>query len=132
MVFPIGLFDGLGTSEMLFLGIIAILLFGERLPEVARTWGKKFVDFKKSVQGIQDELRTAAFSATSSIESAVHSASDSLNSATDAMSSSLDMPSSENPGSYGGYSSPEQSEDYEAASAPKFEPPQAAPPPVAP
>lgn|GEM_PF-136684 len=130
-VLPIGIFDGLGTSEMLFLGIIAILLFGDKLPEVARTWGKKFVDFKKSVQGIQDELRSAAFSATSSIESAVNSATDSLNSATDLMSSSLDTLSSGSSGSHGGYSSPEQGEDYEEATAPKFEPPKADPPQLA-
>ncbi len=119
----IGFLDGLGNSEMLMLGIIALLLFGDKLPEVARTWGKKVVDFKKNIQSIQDEIRSAAFSATSSLNEAVSSATDSLQSATDTANSSLESGSngsSHKPRSYG--------DDYEETTAPKFEPPAADPP----
>lgn len=125
---PIAFLDSLGTSEMLFLGVLAILLFGEHLPDVARSWGKKFVEFKRSVQGIQDELRSAAFSATSSIDSAVHSASDSLHSATDSLNPSAHGAT----GSYDGGSESHRSDrsgdaanDFEEPTAPKFEPPKA-------
>ena len=43
-------------------GVIALLLFGKRLPEVARNLGKGFSEFKKGMQGMQDEVRTAASS----------------------------------------------------------------------
>ena len=66
---PIALFDVLNPGMMLLLGAIAVLLFGERLPEAARSFGQKFLEVKKSFQSIQDELRSAASSATSAISS---------------------------------------------------------------
>jgi sec-independent protein translocase protein TatA len=49
---------------LLILGVLAVLLFGERLPEVARSVGKGFMEFKKGVGSIQDEIRSAIDSAT--------------------------------------------------------------------
>jgi sec-independent protein translocase protein TatA len=46
----------LGVPEMIVFGIIALLLFGKRLPEVARSLGKGIVEFKKGVRGIEDEV----------------------------------------------------------------------------
>ncbi|MAT15304.1 MAG: Sec-independent protein translocase TatA [Planctomyces sp.] len=51
---------GVGTPELLIVAIIALLLFGKRLPEVARSVGKGIVEFKKGVAGIEDEVKTAA------------------------------------------------------------------------
>jgi sec-independent protein translocase protein TatA len=48
---------GLGPMEMLIVGAIAVLLFGSRLPEVARSLGKSYVEFKKGVGGLTDEVR---------------------------------------------------------------------------
>lgn len=43
---------GLGPVEMLIVGAIAILLFGNRLPGVARSLGQGIVEFKK---GLNDD-----------------------------------------------------------------------------
>lgn len=47
---------GIGNSELIILGIIALLLFGKRLPEVARSLGKGMTEFKKGMRGIEDEF----------------------------------------------------------------------------
>jgi sec-independent protein translocase protein TatA len=54
---------------MLILGALAVLLFGERLPEVARSVGKGFMEFKKGVRSIQEEVEGAINSATSTATS---------------------------------------------------------------
>lgn len=53
----LGMF-GIGPQEMLIVGAIAVLLFGKRLPEVARSLGKGVVEFKKGISGIEEDLRT--------------------------------------------------------------------------
>jgi sec-independent protein translocase protein TatA len=52
-------------STLLILGVLAVLLFGERLPEVARSIGKGFMEFKKGVRSIQEDVEGAINSATS-------------------------------------------------------------------
>jgi sec-independent protein translocase protein TatA len=44
---------------LLILGVLAVLLFGERLPEVARTVGKSLMEFKKMMSGFENEIRDA-------------------------------------------------------------------------
>jgi sec-independent protein translocase protein TatA len=56
---------GLGPMEMVIIGVIAILLFGNRLPEVAKSIGKGFNEFKKGMHGIEDEVNTASRPSTS-------------------------------------------------------------------
>ena len=46
--------------EWIFRGVIALLLFGKRLPEVARSVGRGIVEFKKGVKGIEDDLDGAS------------------------------------------------------------------------
>jgi sec-independent protein translocase protein TatA len=41
---------------MVILLVIALLIFGKRLPEVARSLGKGIVEFKKGVKGIEEEV----------------------------------------------------------------------------
>jgi len=55
---------GIGPGEMMFFGIIALLLFGKKLPEVARSLGKGVIEFKKGLRGIEDELDTNVYSST--------------------------------------------------------------------
>jgi sec-independent protein translocase protein TatA len=50
---------GIGPQEMIVVGVIAVLLFGKRLPEVARSMGKSFVEFKKGISGVEDEIHNA-------------------------------------------------------------------------
>ncbi len=40
---------GLGMTEILVLCIIGLLLFGNRLPGVARSLGKSFMEFRKEL-----------------------------------------------------------------------------------
>jgi len=44
-----------GHTELLIIGAIAILLFGNRLPGVMRSLGQGITEFKKGVQGIESE-----------------------------------------------------------------------------
>ena len=50
---------GIGSMELVILFVIALLLFGKRLPEVARGLGKGMMEFKKGLAGIEDEIHTA-------------------------------------------------------------------------
>lgn len=58
---------GLGPMELAIVGVIAVLLFGKRLPEVAKSMGKSFTEFKKGMRGIEDEIHSSSsYSAPSS------------------------------------------------------------------
>ena len=45
----------LGFPELIVISLVVLLLFGNRLPSVMRSMGKGIVEFKKGVQGIEDE-----------------------------------------------------------------------------
>jgi len=47
----------LGPQEMIAFGIIAILLFGSKLPEVARKLGGSYREFRKSIGDFQREFQ---------------------------------------------------------------------------
>jgi len=47
------MFGSIGYPELILLGVVAILLFGSRLPEVARTLGGTYRDFRKSLNEIK-------------------------------------------------------------------------------
>jgi TatA/E family protein of Tat protein translocase len=52
---PVVAFMGLGTVELLVVGGVVLLLFGSRLPKVMRSLGQGIVEFKRGVQGIEDD-----------------------------------------------------------------------------
>ena len=50
-----------GFFEWLFLGVLALLIFGpERLPKMAYTAGQMIAKFKREAAGTLDELKAAA------------------------------------------------------------------------
>jgi sec-independent protein translocase protein TatA len=55
--------------EMLIIGVIAVLLFGKRLPEVGRSVGKGLMEFKKGLRGIEEELHRATYASVESSSS---------------------------------------------------------------
>lgn len=55
MNFPLAIF-GIGTNELLILGVIAVLLFGTRLPKIARSFGQSVTEFKKGMKEIRDDV----------------------------------------------------------------------------
>lgn len=58
-----------GPMEMAIIGIIALLLFGKRLPEVARSMGKGIVEFKKGIAGVEDDVKGAVHNSEKSYSS---------------------------------------------------------------
>jgi sec-independent protein translocase protein TatA len=93
---------GLGMQEFVIIGIVAILLFGKRLPEVARSWGKSYAEFRRGLSDIQSQLDSASSDVYSSYSS----------------------PSGQSKNSTPSY---DDYDDYEEATAPKFEPPPSEP-----
>jgi sec-independent protein translocase protein TatA len=91
---------GMGMQELVIIGIVAILLFGKRLPEVARTWGKHYSEFRRSLAEIQSQMDM----------SDIYSSRPSSTSYTKSKPSSTD-----------------DYDDYDKATAPKFEPPPSEP-----
>lgn len=56
---------GLNPTEMIVIGVVAVLLFGSKLPSVARSLGKSMMEFKKGMTDLQDEFHSAANTAHS-------------------------------------------------------------------
>lgn len=66
--FPIAFLGGVGSSEMVLLGVVALMLFGSRLPEVARNLGgtyrglkKSFDEFKREFEAVETYEPKASF-----------------------------------------------------------------------
>ena len=51
--------SGINPAEFMLFAMIALLLFGKKLPEVARSMGKGVMEFKKGMKGFEDEMRGA-------------------------------------------------------------------------
>jgi sec-independent protein translocase protein TatA len=93
----------MGMQELVIIGVIAVLLFGKRLPEVAKSLGASYRDFRKGLSDLQSQVDIRdTFSSTSTPSSS---------------SSSTSYTGS----TYGDF------DDTEEATAPKFEPPPSPP-----
>jgi sec-independent protein translocase protein TatA len=91
---------GMGPSELIIVGIIAVLLFGRKLPEVAKSLGSSYREFRKGLNELQSQVNVREIYSTTT-------------------SSSPSKPSNSEakPTSYGDF------DDHSEATAPKFEPP---------
>lgn len=49
-----------GWGELLVIAFIGLLLFGRRLPEVARSLGQSVVEFKRGMQGFKNDMNNSA------------------------------------------------------------------------
>lgn len=47
---------GMGPTEMIMILVVALLLFGRRLPEVSRSMGRSVREFKRGLEGLQSEI----------------------------------------------------------------------------
>jgi len=48
-----------GGIEWIVILIVALLIFGKRLPEVMKSMGRGIVEFKKGVKGVEDDVEDA-------------------------------------------------------------------------
>jgi sec-independent protein translocase protein TatA len=48
----------IGFGEMAMIGVIAVMLFGSRLPEVAGQLGKSYQQFRKGLDEIKSNIKT--------------------------------------------------------------------------
>lgn len=47
---------GIGTTELIVVAIVALLLFGNRLPSVMRSLGQGVNEFKRGLNDVQQEM----------------------------------------------------------------------------
>jgi sec-independent protein translocase protein TatA len=57
---PLAFLPSFNGPEVLIVGLIALLLFGNRLPSVMRSLGKSVTEFKKGISGIEEDIDNAA------------------------------------------------------------------------
>ncbi len=50
---------GIGTTELIVVAVLSLLVFGKRLPEVGRSVGRSIVEFKRGLAGIEEDLDQA-------------------------------------------------------------------------
>ncbi len=59
-----------GGIEWIIILIVALLIFGKRLPEVMKSMGKGIVEFKKGVKGVEDDVENATEQKPEKLETA--------------------------------------------------------------
>jgi sec-independent protein translocase protein TatA len=59
---PFAFLPNLGTTELLIIAFVSLLIFGNRLPSVMRSLGKSVTEFKKGISGIEEEVDQAVTS----------------------------------------------------------------------
>ncbi len=52
----LALIGNIGMWELLVIGLLGLLIFGRRLPEVGRNMGKFIIEFKRGLQDVKDDV----------------------------------------------------------------------------
>ncbi len=104
--------------QLILVAFIALLLFGKRLPELMRSLGKGITEFKKGMSGIEEELNRGGGNNSNSNYSNGGNYNNNPNNY---------LP----PPSYHESARPLPTEERPEITAPKFQPPTAAPTPPA-
>ena len=55
----LGLLGPIGWQELLIVGVVGLLIFGRKLPEVGRSLGKSIVEFKRGLADAKQEVQDA-------------------------------------------------------------------------
>ena len=55
---------GLGPTELIIILVLGVLLFGRKLPEMGKYFGKTIVEFKKGMKGLEDNIDGGAMHTT--------------------------------------------------------------------
>ena len=50
------MFNGIGVVEMVVIGIVAVLLFGQKLPEVARNVGRGYRELRRNLTELKSSI----------------------------------------------------------------------------
>jgi sec-independent protein translocase protein TatA len=53
----LGIGGGIGSGEIIMIAIVAVMLFGSKLPEVARSVGQSYTQFRKGLNDIQTSIK---------------------------------------------------------------------------
>jgi sec-independent protein translocase protein TatA len=56
----LALLPSFGPWELAVIGMVSLLIFGNRLPSVMRSLGKSVVEFKKGMNSIEEEIEGAS------------------------------------------------------------------------
>jgi sec-independent protein translocase protein TatA len=105
-----------GTTELIVIGAIAVMLYGKNLPEAGRSIGRQLRDFRSGFRGIEEEIRSTTRSLglpTTKFSSAL-STLDALTKPSSSAPSTINTPTK---------AVSEALSDLEEPTAPKFEPP---------
>jgi sec-independent protein translocase protein TatA len=60
---------GLGPAELLIVGLVAVLLFGKKLPDVARSLGGSYREFRKGLNDFQSQMTVDTYRPSTSYSS---------------------------------------------------------------
>jgi sec-independent protein translocase protein TatA len=103
-----------GWFEMMMLLVIAVILFGKRLPEVGRSLGKGIIEFKKGLSGAVDDFDISRTGAGRSSWNSGSSGRASSSAASESPYSDQSVPKFEMPGIASSSPQPPEAE-YQAA-----------------
>ena len=57
----------IGTTEIIVILVLALLLYGKRLPEITRALGKGYREFKKNIDNVKKDLQDQVVNISSDI-----------------------------------------------------------------